>query len=190
MWQCETSSLRRTLPDSCDRSDLLTNLGLRASSTFGAQIPNYAPHFLIGNFLMTYVFFSTRPAKLLAKIDDNISPRGDLIKADRAVKEGKLTQERLDQIKRLQSAHENGMEHYSVFVGALAMAVSAHVDNATVNKYALIYTVVRAAYTASYYYLTTKSASRIRSVLWWAGNITCIRLLWFAGQSLNSPKVI
>lgn len=120
-------------------------------------------------------------------LDDNISPRGDLTgqKALDLIQRGKLTQQRLDQLKRLQAAHENGMEHYPVFVGAVCMAVIAGVENQVVNRYALGYTVFRAAYTVVYYYNTTAATAWGRSLLFWAANIVCIRLLWFAGKAFN-----
>lgn len=101
-----------------------------------------------------------------------------------------MTAEQLAQIRRLQSAHENGMEHYSVFVAAITMAVQAGLPAEMVNKYALIYTLVRIAYTAVYVTNTTRQASGVRSVLWWAGNVACIRLLWFAGKAFNMTKVL
>ena len=174
----------------CSRPDLLTNLGVRAANTFtAAQVPNYAPHFIIGNFLLSYIISSTRFPKVAAGIDNNISPRGDLgERGERAVKEGKLSQERLEQLRRLQGAHSNNIEHFPFLVGALAMAVQGGVDTQTINKYGLIYTIIRAVYTLVYYHNTTPTAARTRSVLFWASNITCIRLLWFAGKAFNVAK--
>lgn len=77
-----------------------------------------------------------------------------------------------------------------MFVAAITMAVQAGLPAEMVNKYALIYTLVRIAYTAVYVTNTTRQASGVRSVLWWAGNVACIRLLWFAGKAFNMTKVL
>lgn len=109
-------------------------------------------------------------------LDDNISPRGDLgAKAERFVKEGKMTQAKLDRLRRQQGAHENGIEVFPFVVGALVMGVVGGVDAGTVNRYALFYTAVRVAYTLVYINNTTRGFAAVRSVLYWVGNITCIR---------------
>jgi uncharacterized MAPEG superfamily protein len=81
------------------------------------------------------------------------------------------------------------MEHYSVFVAAVLCAMVAKLDGGMVNRYATIYTVVRAAYCYVYRSNVTREAAGVRSVLWWAGNIVCIRLFWFAGKALNSTII-
>lgn len=154
-----------------------------------SQIPNYAPHFLTANFLLAYIFSSTRGPKIRAGLDNNISPRGDLgPRADRAVAEGKITQAQLDKLRRLQGAHENGIEGFPFVVGAMCMALIGGVDAQTVNKYGLVYTVARVLYTVVYVQGTTRPVAAVRSVLFWVGNITCIRLLWFAAKALNVGK--
>ncbi|KAG9590214.1 hypothetical protein KCU77_g7840, partial [Aureobasidium melanogenum] len=40
-------------------SSLLTNLGLTANNSL-APLPNYGPHFLLGNFFLSYVLTTTR----------------------------------------------------------------------------------------------------------------------------------
>ncbi|GAB7354932.1 hypothetical protein MBLNU459_g5554t2 [Dothideomycetes sp. NU459] len=166
-------------------ADFLTRLGLKAAP-FGTPIPNYTPHFIIGNFLLTYIVGSTRLAKIRLGIDNNVAPREDLEKAKEAVKAGKITQAQLDRVGRMQAAHENGMEHFPFLVGTLLAATQAGVPSHTINKYALVYTLTRAVYMYVYVNVTTKDLSWFRSILFWINNITCIRLLWFAGKSLNS----
>ncbi|KAL1303827.1 hypothetical protein AAFC00_000286 [Neodothiora populina] len=168
--------------------DFLTNLGLRTASAFQhAQIPNYAGHFLIANFLFAHIFSSSRMQRKLLGIDNNITPRRDLgERAERAVRDGKITQVQLDRLRRIEAAHQNNIENYPNIVAALCLAVAAGLDNQTVNKYGLIYTLGRIAYTFVYATNTTAGASAVRSVLFWVGNVTCIRLLWFAGKAINS----
>lgn len=167
------------------RADFITRLGLK-TAPFATPIPNYTPHFIIANFLLTYIVGSSRFAKVSLGIDNNVAPREDLVKAREAVKAGKITQEQLDRVGRIEAAHYHGIEHFPVIVGSLLAATQAGVPNQTINKYALIYTVTEALYMLAYVNITTKSASSIRSVLFWITNVTCIRLLWFAGKSLNS----
>lgn len=155
-----------------------------------ATIPNYGPHFLIGNFIFAYAAISTRFIKMSHGMDHNSNPRDDLAKyGEKRVQEGKMTSSQLAAIKRLQAAHENAVEHFPFFIAAIVMATQAGVENSVVNRYGLVYTAVRIAYALAYYKIEDHQASYIRSVLWWAGNITCIRLLWFAGKALNVAKV-
>ncbi|KAG9854639.1 hypothetical protein KCU98_g2005, partial [Aureobasidium melanogenum] len=169
------------------RSSLLTNLGLTANNSL-APLPNYGPHFLLGNFFLSYVLTTTRFQKGSYGVDNNINPRHDLVspRAEQLVSKGKITQEQLEQLQRIQAAHSNSMEHYTVFAAAVLCAMVAKLDSGMLNKYATLYTAIRAAYFLVYRQNTTRQAAGIRSVLWWAGNIVCIRLFWFAGKALNA----
>lgn len=168
----------------------LVNLGLTTNDTM-APLPNYGPHFLLANFLLSYICTSTRIQKLGLRIDNNMNPRYDLVspRAEKLVSTGRITQEQLDQMRRVQSAHSNSMEHYTVFVAAVLSAIVAKLDNGMVNRYAVLYTIARAAYFWVYRQNTTRSAAGVRSVLWWVSNILCIRLFWFAGKALNADVV-
>ena len=156
-----------------------------------APLPNYGPHFLLANFLLSYICTSTRIQKLGLRIDNNMNPRYDLAspRAEKLVSTGRITQEQLDQMRRVQSAHSNSMEHYTVFVAAVLSAIVAKLDNGMVNKYAVLYTIARAAYFWVYRQNTTRSTAGVRSVFWWVSNILCIRLFWFAGKALNADVV-
>ncbi|KAG9690402.1 hypothetical protein KCU95_g283, partial [Aureobasidium melanogenum] len=172
------------------RSSLLTNVGLTASNSL-APLPNYGPHFLLGNFILSYVLTSTRMQKLGYGVDNNINPRNDLVspRAEQLVSKGKITQEQLEQMQRIQAAHSNSMEHYTVFAAAVLCSMVAKLDSGMLNRYATVYTIVRAAYFWVYRQNTSRQAAGVRSVLWWAGNIVCIRLFWFAGKALNAHVV-
>ncbi|KAI5199906.1 hypothetical protein E4T39_05937 [Aureobasidium subglaciale] len=168
-------------------SSFLTNLGLTANNSL-APLPNYGPQFLLANFLLSYVLTTTRFQKSSYGCDNNINPRYDLEspRAEQLVSKGKLTQAQLEQLRRIQSAHSNSMEHYTVFTAAVLCSLIAKLDSGMLNRYATIYTLVRAAYFYVYRQNTTKQAAYGRSLLWWAGNIVCIRLFWFAGKALNA----
>ena len=94
---------------------ILSSLGLHA--TGGQQPGNHAAYFIIANWFFAYCNLSPRFAKMAVGIDHNSSPREDLSKyGDAAVKEGKCSRRRLGQIRRMQSAHENSVEGFTLFV--------------------------------------------------------------------------
>ena len=138
---------------------------------------------------MTYAATSTRFITTNLGIDHNVNPREDLAThGPAAVKSGKITQQQLNRLKRLSAAHANAMEHFPFFVGAVLFATQAGLDAGLVNRYSLVYTVIRAAYALAYYYIEDHQKSFARSLLWWAGNVTCIRLFWFAGKAINAAR--
>ncbi len=56
---------------------------------------------------------------MAAGLDHNSSPREDLSKyGDAAVQAGKLSRWRLDQLKRMEAAHQNSVEGFTFFVAA------------------------------------------------------------------------
>ena len=96
---------------------IFTLLGLQA--TDGQQFANYAPAFAIANWFFAYCTLSPRFSKMAVSLDHNSSPREDHSKyGEAAVQAGKLSRRRLDQIKRMQSAHENSVEGFTFFVAA------------------------------------------------------------------------
>ena len=94
----------------------LAFLGLQAGP--GGQQPlNYGPWFLFANWWFAYCTLSTRFSKIALGIDHNSSPRLDLVKyGDEAVRAGKLSQEKLDQLHRREAAHQNSVEGFTLFV--------------------------------------------------------------------------
>lgn len=89
--------------------------GLHAATD--QQPANYAPMFTLANWLYAYCTLSPRFAKMAVGLDHNLSPREDLTKyGDAAVQAGKLSRRRLEQIRRMQSAHENSVEGFTLFV--------------------------------------------------------------------------
>ena len=59
---------------------------------------------------------SSRTPKQYYGIDHNGNPRQDLKKyADVAIREGKITQEQIEQIQRIESAGANSVEGYALF---------------------------------------------------------------------------
>lgn len=129
-------------------ADLLTRIGLRAeSSAISDSLPNYAPYWVIGNFIFAYGVTSSRTIKQYYGIDHQASPREDLAKyGDAAVREGKITQRILNRIKRNESAHLNTVEHFSFFVTSVLFGIISGVPNATINATCLAYTVIRILY--------------------------------------------
>jgi len=149
----------------------------------------YSAHLLILNFLIAYSFSSTRIPKMLAGLDHNINPREDLaVRGTKAVEKGKITQTQLDGLKRLQAAHDNSIEHFPLFASAIVMAMFAGVSADSVNSLGLLYSLLRIAYIVAYWKGSSLKISWFRSVVYWAGNISCLRLIWLAGVMVNSSK--
>ena len=168
------------------RSDLLTRIGLRASSPL-IPAPNHAGYYIIVHFLLAYVFLSTRGVKFRLGLDHNENPRHDLTNfGEAAVKSGKLTRAQFNAIQRQEAAHQNAVEHFPFFVGAVLLATHAGLPGDMVNRYAMVYTIARVAYAILYVRVETKQMSWFRTACWWAGNITCIRLCYKATGALNS----
>ena len=139
-------------------------------------------------------------------IDHNLSPRGDLSKyGEVAVREGKLSRRRLDQIRRMQSAHENSVEGFTLFVAsgefpkskhkdkgrvsgltvsAVLFATYAVIPNTTVNAICIWYTVSRLAYGAAYILIESERLSIVRTAIWWSCNASCITGLILAARAL------
>ena len=98
-------------------SSLVAFFGLCTAN--GRQPANYAPAFAFANWFYAYCTLSPRFAKMAVGLDHNLSPREDLLKyGNAAVQAGKLSWRRLEQIKRMQSAHENSVEGFTLFVTA------------------------------------------------------------------------
>ncbi|KAK3719320.1 hypothetical protein LTR37_004539 [Vermiconidia calcicola] len=166
-------------------SSLATSLGLRASGP-ATPIPSNAGYYLIFHFIFAYAVTSSRIPKQYYGIDHNVSPRQDLSKyGDAAVSKGKITQHQLEQLKRLEAAHANSVEHYPVFAAAMLWAHITGLDAAEINYGALSYTIARFAYAALYVFVDTPRLSQLRGLCWWASNIICLRIFWHGTKTIN-----
>lgn len=165
-------------------SSLATTLGLRSN---GLTPPgNQAPYHAIFNFMLAYVFLSSRAFKMSCGIDHNVNPREDLARfGERAVQEGKITRRQLNMLKRNEAAHANAMEHFPVFVGSALFAVVAKVPNEAVNRACAVYSVARVVYAVAYLAVDNVRFSYIRSLAWWSSNFACLYLFWQSGKALN-----
>ncbi|EME44079.1 hypothetical protein DOTSEDRAFT_130948 [Dothistroma septosporum NZE10] len=165
-------------------SSLASFLGLIASGMH--QPPSYGGHYLIFHFMWAYVVLSSRVWKMYYHIDHNVSPRDDLVKyGSIAVQRGKITQAKLDQIRRVENCHANSMEHYPVFAAAIIFAHVAGVETSAINRIGLSYTVARLLYSASYVFNSNAKFAVLRGVSWWTSNVICINALWSAGKAMN-----
>ncbi|KAF2217770.1 hypothetical protein CERZMDRAFT_92418 [Cercospora zeae-maydis SCOH1-5] len=161
-------------------------LGIQPSTT-PSQQPSLTSNYIIFHFLFAYAGISTRPWKRHYNLDHQVSPREDLTKyGAEAVTSGKLTQKQLNQIIRVQSAHENSVEHFPVLVGALIFAHVAGLPTETINRTGAYYTLARLVYVASYVVVTDAKLALLRGVAWWVSNIICLRLVWLGGKALNA----
>ncbi len=101
-----------------------------------------------------------------------------------AVKSNKITRRQLDMLKRNEAAHANSIENYTLLVGAMGLATTAGVNPQIVNRAGLIYTLARIGYGIIYLLVEDDTVALGRTVFWWAGNGSCLWLLWEAGKSL------
>jgi uncharacterized MAPEG superfamily protein len=148
---------------------------------------NHAAGFLIWNFVYSYAILAPRGLKRYLKIDHNAAPREDINKyAVRMVQEGKMKQSTLDLLKRCRAAHENSMEGYPLFVGAVLFALVAKLDNGTINTTCAVYTAARLAYGACYLLTETERMSWLRTLAWYSGTLSCLTLIWKGGNALNA----
>ena len=167
-------------------SSLLTALGLRASSPI-SPAPTLGHYYIMFHFIYAYGILSSRTWKQYYGLDHNVSPREDLAKyGQQAVSSGKLTQAQLDQMKRVESASANSVEHFPLFVGAVLWAQMAGLKSEVINAAGLWYTLARLAYAAVYITASTPVTSQLRGIMWWTSNIICLRLLYLGGAALNS----
>lgn len=95
-----------------------STLGL--SNAFASFSPFAGPAaFLAWNWFYAYCVLSSRTFKQYYGIDHNGSPRQDLDKyGAAAVKEGKMTQAQLDQIRRVEAASANSIDGFSLFAAS------------------------------------------------------------------------
>lgn len=169
-------------------STLATTLGLRAASP-NIQPGNLAGYYMIFHFLFAYAGLSSRPWKQYYRIDHNVSPREDLSKyGESAISKGKLTQKQLNQMKRVEGAHANSVEHYTVFIGAMLWATITRLPDTTINASALVYTLARFTYAVSYIFVDEVKLSQLRGIAWWVSNITCLRLFWLGAKAINGSQ--
>jgi uncharacterized MAPEG superfamily protein len=176
-----------SIPKFC--RSLLYKLGLGLSDT-GLEPAAKPGAIILSNFLLNYLLTQPRFQKIAYNIDNNANPRPDLsTKGPQAVKDGKLSQQQLDRINRLQSAHNNGLENLPLFTLAILFALMAKVPGSFINKFGLTYTVARVAYVFNYYYVESEGASQVRTVLWWVGNISCAMTIYKAAKYYGASVV-
>ena len=181
----------------------IPSLGLQAPTD--QQPANYAPTFTLANWLYAYCTLSPRFAKMAVGLDHNLSPREDLSKyGDAAVQAGKLSRRRLEQIRRMQSAHENSVEGFTLFVAcgtsmwkllvrklsctltesSVLFATYSGVPNPTINAICVWYTLSRLFYGAAYILIESERLSLIRTLFWWSCNASCITGIILAARAL------
>jgi uncharacterized MAPEG superfamily protein len=167
-------------------TSLFTALGLRPSSLL-TPAPTYTGYYIIFNFVFAYAGLSARALKFHYRLDHNVAPRQDIATyGEAALKAGKINQQQLNMLKRNQAAHENAVENFPLFVGALLYAHHCGLPTTTINASALVYSFVRLVYGAVYVWGKSPTVSWMRTVCWWTGNITCLRLFWIGTKLLNN----
>jgi uncharacterized MAPEG superfamily protein len=160
-------------------SSLMTRLGLRVSYLDLDSPPSISAAAIIWQFIFAYGVLSSRTLKQYYGLDHNVSPRDDLSKfGPNAVTSGKISQRQFDQLKRIEAAHANSVEHFPLFVGALIWAHMARLPTVEINRSALAYLLARIAYAAVYIFVDKPSWSQLRGLFWWTSDLLCFRLYW------------
>jgi uncharacterized MAPEG superfamily protein len=177
------------LPTAPMSSSLLTTLGLRAAGAdpLHPPPPSLAASYILWQFVFAYGILSSRTLKKIYGIDHQVSPREDLVKyGPKAVESGKITQKQLNQLKRMEAASANSVEHFPFFVGALIWAHVAGLSTTEINRSGLIYVLARIGYGVVYVLAERPRVALWWGVMWWVGNIVCARLFWIGGNAMNS----
>jgi uncharacterized MAPEG superfamily protein len=73
----------------------------------------------------------------------------------------------------------------TLLVAGFALATYAGVPRTTINAAGLTYTVARVLYAVVYITVDRPLLSHLRGTCWWIGNLSCLTLLWKAGQALS-----
>jgi len=90
-----------------------------------------------------------------------------------------LPAERMRYVKmarRCQAAHQNGLENFPIYAGALVFAFLAGVPTETINQTAAVYLGARFLYNFVYMLNETATLATLRSLTWTVGFGACIRL--------------
>ena len=91
-----------------------SQLGLQFTTSFAAPAA-----FLAWNWFEAYCVLSSRTLKQWYGIDHNGNPRQDLAKyGDVAIKEGKITKSKIEQIQRMEAASANSVDGYTLFAAS------------------------------------------------------------------------
>ncbi|KAH9214566.1 hypothetical protein DL95DRAFT_365715 [Leptodontidium sp. 2 PMI_412] len=165
---------------------LLTNLGLSSLPiTHASPIPSYASRFLIFNFVYAYGLLATRFVKRYYGFDHNVCPRQDIEKyGEKMVKEGKISRGTLETIRRMDNAHANSVEGFTVFVAGVLLALHAGVPTEKLNGLMAAYSVSRVGFGLAYILIENEHLALIRTVFWYAGNVACVAMMVLAGKRM------
>lgn len=164
-------------------------LGLRGQTSLESP-PSFGAFYLIFHFVFAYGAISSRPWKMYYRLDHQVCPRQDLDKyGAAAVASGKLSQRRLDQMRRVEACHANSVEHFSFFAAALIWAHVAGVSPETINARALAYTAARVLYVLWYVLVDKQPWAYVRGLLWWTSNFICFGLIAAGGKAWNGKLI-
>ncbi|PVH68752.1 hypothetical protein DL98DRAFT_440494, partial [Cadophora sp. DSE1049] len=166
---------------------LLTNLGLLSLPlSHTSPIPSFASRFLIFNFIYAYGLLSTRFVKRYYGFDHNACPRQDVERyGEKMVRDGKMSRSALERIRRMENAHANSVEGYTFLVAGVLLALHAGVPTEKLNGLMAVYSLSRIGFGLAYILIENEHLALIRTVFWYAAQISCITMMAMAGNRMR-----
>lgn len=113
---------------------------------------------------------------------DNRNPRASGLKEKL---QKRLTPEVYAKYERCEAASANGFENLPLFATAVVLGNMAKLDQASLDKFAASYLVLRVIYFVSYTYTSKQEYTPIRSVLWISSALLSIGVIVQAAKVLN-----
>ena len=113
---------------------------------------------------------------------NNMNPRGQLERIINTAKHKTVSAK----LARIQGAHNNGWEAYSLFTVGVLAAVFAGSDEDDTARLAVVFACLRALYSVIYMSdrLNVVGKGWVRSTVWWCAGICAARLLVLGKDSL------
>jgi uncharacterized MAPEG superfamily protein len=111
---------------------------------------------------------------------DNVNPNGA---SHKALLAKHLPADVHARVERAESAHRNGLENLPLIASAILAANFAGVPVAEINALAATWLALRALYNVLYINTVRLSASRARSLTWFAGVVVTCTLFWKAATA-------
>ncbi|KAH7928568.1 hypothetical protein BV22DRAFT_1030507 [Leucogyrophana mollusca] len=112
---------------------------------------------------------------------DNVDPRSNV----QRIADSKTSPEVIATVKRMEAAHQNGIETLPLWIAAVLAGNFAGLDKRTLNVAAVAFVSLRVLYTYTYITQKTLTRSILRSTLYFAGISIPLQLLVKAANKVR-----